>query len=52
MAGMGFGLALVRRIVEGHGGRLLVDGEEGRGSVFTLVFPGAVVRSEDAGRAA
>lgn len=52
VAGMGFGLALVRRIVEGHGGRLLVDSEEGRGSVFTLVFPGAKVRVEDASRAA
>jgi hypothetical protein len=41
VAGMGFGLALVRRVVEAHGGRLLVDGHEGRGSVFTMVFPGA-----------
>jgi signal transduction histidine kinase len=52
VAGMGFGLALARRIVEGHGGRLLVDSEEGRGSVFTLVFPGAIVRDQDAGKAA
>ena len=43
VAGMGFGLALVRQVVEAHGGRLLVDGDEGRGSVFTLVFPGALV---------
>ncbi len=43
VAGMGFGLALVRRVVESHGGRLLVDGEEGRGSTFTLRFPGAIV---------
>ncbi|HUK63965.1 MAG TPA: ATP-binding protein, partial [Dongiaceae bacterium] len=46
VAGMGFGLALVRRVVESHGGRLLVDGEEGRGSVFTLHFPGAIVTEE------
>jgi signal transduction histidine kinase len=49
VAGMGFGLALVRRVVESHGGRLLVDGDEGRGSVFTLHFPGALV-TEDAMR--
>lgn len=42
VAGLGFGLALARRVVEAHGGRMHVDGEEGRGSVFTLRFPGAV----------
>jgi signal transduction histidine kinase len=52
VAGMGFGLALVRRVVESHGGRLLVDGEEGRGSVFTLRFPGALLAHEDHRRAA
>jgi signal transduction histidine kinase len=52
VAGMGFGLALVRRVVEGHGGRLLVDGHEGRGSVFTMVFPGARATGEELGRAA
>ena len=52
VAGMGFGLTLVRRIVEGHGGRLLVDSDEGRGSVFTMVFPGAVVNTQATGRAA
>ena len=44
VAGMGFGLELVSRVVEGHGGQLRVDGHEGRGSVFTMVFPGARVR--------
>jgi signal transduction histidine kinase len=43
VAGMGFGLALVRRVVESHGGRLRVDSDEGRGSVFALHFPGAIV---------
>jgi signal transduction histidine kinase len=42
VAGLGFGLALARRVVEAHGGRMHVDGEEGRGSVFTLRFPGAL----------
>ncbi len=44
VAGMGFGLELVRRVVEGHGGHLLVDSHEGRGSVFTMMFPGARLR--------
>ncbi len=52
VAGMGFGLALVRRVVESHGGRLLVDSDEGRGSMFTLHFPGALVSEEVIRRAA
>src|SRR5262249_5624728 len=41
VAGMGLGLLLVRRVVEGHGGRLLVDGRRDHGSLFTMLFPGA-----------
>jgi signal transduction histidine kinase len=52
VAGMGFGLALVRSVVEGHGGRLVVDGHEGRGSTFTMLFPGARANGEELGRAA
>lgn len=40
--GMGMGLALTRRIAESHGGHVQVQSEEGRGSVFTLVLPGAL----------
>jgi len=50
--GMGFGLALVRRVVEAHGGRLLLDAVEGKGSTFTMLFPGALASSEDLGKAA
>ena len=52
IAGMGFGLPLARRVVEAHGGRLVVDSEQGRGSVFTLHFPGAVVNEDVKRRAA
>ena len=51
-AGTGLGLAIARHAILRHGGSIEVDSEEGRGSAFTLVFPGAVVRSEDGRRAA
>ena len=37
--GSGVGLALVRHIMEAHGGRVTVDSEPGRGSRFTLWLP-------------
>jgi len=37
--GVGIGLALVKRIVEAHGGSVQLETEPGRGSTFTLVFP-------------
>ncbi|HWP74647.1 MAG TPA: sensor histidine kinase, partial [Methylomirabilota bacterium] len=39
--GSGVGLALVKHIVEAHGGRVTVDGGPGVGSRFTLHLPGA-----------
>ncbi len=38
--GSGVGLALVKHIVEAHGGRVTVDGRPGAGSRFTLHVPG------------
>ncbi len=39
--GSGLGLSLVKHIVEGHGGRVAVDTQEGEGSTFTLHLPAA-----------
>ncbi len=37
--GTGLGLALVRRILESHGGTISVEGEEGEGAAFVLRLP-------------
>ena len=38
--GTGLGLALVKKVVEEHGGRVELDSEPGRGTVFRLMLPG------------
>ncbi len=37
--GMGFGLAICRRIVEAHGGKISVDSVFGEGSTFSIIIP-------------
>jgi signal transduction histidine kinase len=39
VAGSGLGLSLVKYIVHGHGGEIVVDSAPGRGSVFTVRLP-------------
>jgi two-component system sensor histidine kinase PilS (NtrC family) len=38
--GVGLGLALVRQIVDAHGGEISVETELGRGTTFTVYLPG------------
>jgi signal transduction histidine kinase len=38
-AGTGIGLAVVKEIVEAHGGTVRVHSEPGKGSEFTMVLP-------------
>lgn len=39
--GSGLGLAIVQHIVRAHGGKVVVDSEVGKGSVFSLILPSA-----------
>jgi PAS domain S-box-containing protein len=48
-SGTGLGLPIVKMFVEMHGGRVWVDSEKGKGSVFTFILPvsGAELEPEE-----
>jgi signal transduction histidine kinase len=46
-AGSGVGLAVVRRIVEAHRGRVWVDSEPGRGATFHVTLPVPETQPDD-----
>ena len=37
--GIGLGLALAKGLIEGHGGRIKVKSQVGKGSIFTVRLP-------------
>ncbi len=37
--GTGLGLAITHKIIEGHGGRIEVESEQGKGALFRIVLP-------------
>ncbi len=49
-SGTGLGLSITKRIIEEHGGRIEVDSEVGRGTVFKIYLPLEGERHEDTGR--
>lgn len=45
--GTGLGLAIARHVIEGHGGRIVVESVEHEGATFTITLPIADTRTAD-----
>ena len=41
-SGLGLGLGLTRKIVEAHGGEIVVDSQPGRGTLIRVFLPGGM----------
>jgi signal transduction histidine kinase len=48
--GMGLGLSVAKMMVEMHGGRIWMESSEGKGSIFTILFPLDSSQAEAAGK--
>jgi signal transduction histidine kinase len=44
--GSGLGLALCKKVIEGHNGSITVDSQPGRGTTFTIILPKARERTK------
>ncbi|MCX6698059.1 MAG: HAMP domain-containing sensor histidine kinase [Methanoregula sp.] len=49
---IGLGLVISRKIVEAHGGKMFVESEPGKGSVFGFVLPDSYLHSRQSGQTA
>jgi len=48
VGGVGLGLAIARWAIEANGGRIALEGEEGKGSLFRVILPLGVEKHADA----
>ncbi|MBX3403131.1 MAG: FHA domain-containing protein [Phycisphaeraceae bacterium] len=52
LRGTGLGLAVTKRIIEEHGGRVRLESSEGRGATFTIIMPADGARADPSATAA